>query len=253
MHPWNYGAAFAFVLGLFILSVSAHAQQASSPGFDVRQTERRFEAQESGQTPEGRRGVAVPRFARTETQADPTPLFVLRNVSLTGAHTIPPDQLAGAWQPFIGKKVSQADLAAIATGVGDVYRAAGFHLSRAIVPPQDIAAGVVRIQVIEGAISEIGLKGEGAEQFGIRAMLNPVIVEYPSRLATLERALMLINSRPGVRITDTQLEEIGTASGHFRLVVRCRPGMSTHISASTISARRRSGRGRAMRPPPTIR
>ena len=70
--PWNYGGAFACVLGLLAISASAHAQQASSPGFDVRQTERRFEAQESAQTPGGQRGVAVPRIARSETQADPS-------------------------------------------------------------------------------------------------------------------------------------------------------------------------------------
>jgi hemolysin activation/secretion protein len=218
-HPWNYGRALAFVLGLFVFPVSAHAQQASQSGVDVRQLERRFEAQESAQTSDGRRSVAVPRVSRTETPADPTPVVVLRNVSLTGAHAIAPDRLASAWQPFIGTKVSQADLVTIATDIGDLYRAAGFHLSRAIVPPQDIAGGSVRIQVIEGAISEIELKGEGAEQFGIRALLSPVTSEYPSRLATLERQLMLINTRPGVRITDTQIEEIGTASGHFRLVV----------------------------------
>src|SRR5215470_9496525 len=131
--PWNYGAAFVFVLGLVVTSVSAHAQQASSPGFDVRQTERRFEAQEYGQAPGGQRGVAVPRVARGETQADPRPLFVLRNVSLTGAHAVPPQALAAVWQPFIGKKVSQADLASIATAISDIYRAAGFLLSRAIV------------------------------------------------------------------------------------------------------------------------
>jgi hemolysin activation/secretion protein len=213
--PWNYGGAFAFVLGLFALSAPAHAQQ--SPGFDVRDTERRFEAQESAQ--DGRRSVAVPGVARSQAAGDPTPLFVLRNVSLTGAHAIAPDRLAETWRPFIGKKVSQADLAAIASAIGDCYRAAGFHLSRAIVPPQDIAGGSVRIQVIEGAIRDVVVKGEGAEQFGVRALLGPVLSEYPSRLVTLERQLMLINIRPGVRITDTQLEEIGTASGHFRLVL----------------------------------
>src|SRR5437667_6748103 len=92
--PWNYGGALAFVLGLFVISASAHAQQASQPGVDVRQLERRFEAQETNQTRDGRRGVAVPRINRIETQADPTPVVVLRNVSLTGAQAIPPDRLA---------------------------------------------------------------------------------------------------------------------------------------------------------------
>ncbi len=217
--PWNYGGLFSFVLGLFAFMGPAAAQQAAQPGVDVRQLERRFDEQDSAQAPGGGRNVAVPRVARSEAQADPTPLFVLRNVLLTGAQAMAPAQLASAWQPFIGKKVSQADLAKIATGIGDIYRAAGFHLSRAIVPPQDIAGASVRIQIIEGAITDIELKGEGAEQFGVRALLGPVVAEHPARLATLERQLMLINTRPGVRITDTQIEEIGNASGRFRLVV----------------------------------
>jgi hemolysin activation/secretion protein len=207
------------VLGLLFNSVPAMAQQASQPGVDVRQLERRFETQDTAQTPGGRPGIAVPRVARPDIQADPTPLFVLGNVSLTGARAIAPERLATAYQPFIGKKVSQADLAAIAGAIGDIYRAAGFHLSRAIVPPQDIADGGVRIQIIEGGISEVELKGDGAEQFGIRALLGPVLSELPSRLATLERQLLLINARPGVRITDSQIEEIGTATGRFRLVI----------------------------------
>ncbi len=44
------------------------------------------------QSTDGRRGVAVPRVSRSETAADPTPLFVLRNVSLTGAHAIAPER-----------------------------------------------------------------------------------------------------------------------------------------------------------------
>jgi hemolysin activation/secretion protein len=50
-------------------------------------------------------------------------------------------------------------------------------------------------------------------------MLDAVVAERPSQLATLERRLLLINGRPGVHIDDTGLEEIGTASGRFRLIV----------------------------------
>ncbi len=116
--------------------------------------------------------------------------------------------------------VSQSDLASIAQAIGDLYRAAGFHLSRAIIPPQDIEDGRVRIQVIEGSITDVALQGEGAaDQFGVRPMLEPVLAERPSRLATLERQLLLINGRPGVRVTDSAIEEIGGPTGRFRLVV----------------------------------
>ena len=211
------GLAMAAVLLLALALAPAKAQRASQPGYDPRQTEKRFEDLQSGQGTSGR--PPIPRIARQEGQEDSKPLFVLRRVAVTGAITIPRDRLAIAWQPYLGKKVSQADLAAIASAVGDVYRAVGFHLTRAIIPPQDIQDGRVRLTVVEGGITEVLLKGDGAEQFGIRPMLDAVVAEQPSRLATLERHLLLINGRPGVRIEDTALEEIGTASGRFRLTV----------------------------------
>ena len=207
-------------LGLSSLACySAHAQQANQPGYDPRQTERRFEVQQSSQGANARPRLPSPQFARPEGQEDTKPLFVLHHVSIAGAVAIPPDRLAATYHPYIGRKVSQADLAAIAAAVSDVYRAAGFHLSRAIVPPQDIQSGRVRIQVIEGSITELTLKGDGAEQFGIRPLLEAVLAERPARLTTLERQLLLTNGRPGVQIEDTAIEEIGTASGDFRLIV----------------------------------
>jgi len=197
----------------------AQAQHANQPGYDPRQTEKRFEDQQSSQGANGRPRLPSPQFARPEGQGDPKSLFVLRRVSITGAVAIPQDRLVTTYQPYIGKNVSQADLAAIAAAVSDLYRAAGFHLSRAIVPPQDIQSGQLHIQVIEGSITELALKGDGDEQFGVRPMLHAVLAERPSRLATLERQLLLINGRPGVRIEDTAIEEIGTASGDFRLIL----------------------------------
>jgi hemolysin activation/secretion protein len=236
-HPWNYGYAissaartrgtgpsrFALAASLMlavIIPSPARAQQASQPGFDPRQTEKRFDALQSEQAAAAARsGLQMPQVRPSEGRADSKPQFVLSKVSLTGARAIRPEEIARTYQPYLGKKVSQADLAAIASAISDLYRAAGFHLSRAIVPPQDIQGGHIRLQVIEGGITEVAFKGEGAEQFGVRPLLGPVLAEQPSRLPTLERQLLLINGRPGVRITDTALEEIGAASGRFRLVV----------------------------------
>jgi len=219
------------VLGLWILVACfpAQAQQANQPGYDPRQTEKRFEDQQSGRGPTTRPRLPTPQFARPDGQEDSKPLFRLRQVSITGAVAIPQERLASAYQPFIGREVSQADLAAIATAVGDIYRAAGFQLSRAIVPPQDIRNGELHVQIIEGGITEVALKGDEAGEFGIGPMLDAVLAERPARLATLERQLLLVNARPGVRVLDTSLEEIGTASGHFRLIVSLK---TWHVFAS---------------------
>jgi hemolysin activation/secretion protein len=201
-------------------SASAIAQQAGQTGFDPRQTEKYFEDLQSRErTQPARSGLRMPVLPRPTMPGDAKPLFVLRGVAISGAYTLSPDQLSTSYRPYLGKNVSQADLAAIAGSISDLYRAAGFHLSRAIVPPQDIQDGQVRIQVIEGGIAEVALDGDGAAQFGIRPLLDPVLAELPSRLMTLERQLLLINGRPGVRIVDTALEEIGAATGRFRLIV----------------------------------
>jgi len=213
-------AFFAFrftilALSLAISSPLARAQNAPAPGFDPRAAERRFEAPQSDH-----RAPRLPLASRgAPAQVSAKPLFVLRGIDVRGAHVMPPDGIAQTYQSYLGRRVSQADLAAIAQAISDLYRRQGYHLTRAIVPPQDIAGGRVRVQVIEGRITELVIKGEGAETFGIHAALEPVLAEQPARLDTLERKLLLLNDRPGMRITDTQLEEIGTGSGCFRLIV----------------------------------
>ena len=79
--------------------------------------------------------------------------------------------------------------------------------------------GRIKIEVIEGSIAELVINGDQSGRFGLQTLLDPIRMERPSRLATLERHLLLANERPGVRVTDTALEEIGTATGQFRLTV----------------------------------
>jgi hemolysin activation/secretion protein len=177
--------------------------------------------------------VAVPGLAQAPgaAAADATPFMTLADVSVTGAYTIPPEAIAQCYEPYIGKSVSQADLVAITDKITAVYRAAGFHLSRAIVPPQDIQNGHIQIAVIEGSVTAIDVKGDRATEFGVERALKPIIGETPSRLATFERHLLLASNLPGVRILDSALEEIGETSGHFRLTVT----VATSRASATVA------------------
>lgn len=177
---------------------------------------------------------AEPRAAETRrpsTSASPAPAaqaasapasgtaFRLKTVDLEGASVLAGPELAQAYAPYLGRDVSQADLLAITTALGQVYRAAGYHLTRAIVPAQDLAGGRLHIRVVEGYIEEVVVIGDDPGTYGLPALLAPLIVERPSRRATLERQLLLANDRPGIRVTDTTLDEIEPGSGRFRLKV----------------------------------
>jgi hemolysin activation/secretion protein len=195
------------------------AQQVHAPQPDMGRTEKRFDALEAEQRRAKSTAVPLPQVAHPATSADTKPWFRLTGVAVDGATLISPDAVAATWRPFLGRPVSQADLARIAENISELYRAAGFHLSRAIVPPQDVQGGRIRIQVIEGRIVDLVVNGERAVRFGVQQVLAPIAAEQPSRRATLERALLLANDLPGVRIVDSAIEEIGTGSGRFRLTV----------------------------------
>src|SRR5579859_7378732 len=141
--PWSYGETtshasvaphwitlFAAVAVSLLTLAPATAQQANQPGFDPRQAEKHFDNQQSGQNFPTRPALRMPQLVRPGVAGDNRPQFVLNGVYLTGASALPRDHLAAAYQPYLGKKVSQADLAAIAQAISDLYRAAGFQLSR---------------------------------------------------------------------------------------------------------------------------
>jgi len=214
------GAAVSVVVSILAATATPSvAQQTRAPQGDINRTERRFDTLEAEQRRAKSAAVPLPQVARPATGADTRPLFRLAGVTVTGATLIPADAVAATWQPFVGKTVSQADLVTIAGKISDLYREAGFHLSRAIVPPQDIQGGRIRIQVIEGRIADIVVNGERTERFGVRKVLAPIMAEPVSRRATLERAMLLVNDLPGARIADSTIDEVGTGSGRFRLTV----------------------------------
>ena len=181
------------------------AGAAGRTGIDPNQAEKNIDARREELQRAKRAGVRVPQLEKAEAQADTKPFFNLKTVSVEGVVSLPPDMLAAAYQPYLGQKVSQADMVAIARNISDLYRQAGFHLSRAVVPPQNLGNGRLRIRVIEGSIADIELLGDDQDRFGIRRLLDPIVAEHPSRLATVERKLLLANDIPGVRIADTQL------------------------------------------------
>jgi hemolysin activation/secretion protein len=145
--------------------------------------------------------------------------FTLAAVRIEGARAVPADKISSTYSEKIGSTVTGTDVLEISRRITELYRNAGFHLSRAIIPPQDLKSGVLRIDVVEGSIEQITLAGGGRDPIGILPILQPITLEQPSRLSTLERQLLLVNDRPGARVTDVNLAEIGSATGKFRLIV----------------------------------
>src|SRR6185503_17583679 len=79
---------------------------------------------------------------------------------VTGSTVYTPEQLAPIYKDRLGKQVTLLDVYQIAAAITAKYRSDGYVLSQAIVPQQQIRAGVVQIQVIEGRINRITIRDE---------------------------------------------------------------------------------------------
>lgn len=130
-----------------------------------------------------------PPQASTSTPAE---AFVLSRIVLEGATALPLVELEPLWQPLLGQMTTLSELEGLIARISARYRSAGFILSQAVLPPQRIEDGIVRVQVIEGRVNQITADGGRAvDRATALRLAAPITVEQPLTLSTLERGLLL--------------------------------------------------------------
>jgi len=97
--------------------------------------------------------------------------------------------------------ITVAELQQIVQDITNYYRNNGYILSRAVLPPQHVANGVVYVQVIEGYIDHVKVVGvpEGARPL-VQAYGNRISQMRPLQLKKMEEYLLLANEIPGVQV-----------------------------------------------------
>lgn len=143
----------------------------------------------------------------------------IRSVTLDGGTVFKTSDLSYCYSELIRKTVNEIHLANLTDCLTSHYHKAGYSLSRAIIPPQDVAGGRLVIRIVEGYISNVKFEGGDPDQFGIRKFSTPLMKPKPLTQAHLERYLLLISDAPGVNLEDTSLEEQGEMTGAFELTI----------------------------------
>ena len=146
--------------------------------------------------------------------------LILRNVMVEGVTVYSDDILEKFYAEFIGKKISLAQVFAIAENLQKKYRADGYMLTRVIVPPQSVDDGIFRIGVVEGFVSGIKIEGDiGPVRNRVEAILEDLVTEGPVKAQDLERYLLVVNDIPGIRAVGFLRSSIGEP-GASELVVQ---------------------------------
>lgn len=160
--------------------------------------------------------IPTPRRT-TEPQASDGLKFTVQDVAIEGNTLFDKAALAPLLAPVLGREITVRDLMAIADAIEAKYRAAGYVLTRAIVPPQRVGNGAFRIRVIEGFIKAIIVEGASPSTKSRIVDMLSVLVDRPAQLAIMERGLLLAGDLPGVSATGTLRP--GDEAGAAELVV----------------------------------
>ncbi len=146
--------------------------------------------------------------AHIEGEAEPSSFtdqqgttHMIQNVILKGNRVLSNEDLQPLYESVIGKEVSFRDLQRVANQITEKYLKAGYVLSSAIIPKQDISNGTVTIHVVEGYVDQISIEDpDHAVNERIQKYLDRILESRPLSRSVLEKSLILIQRVAGVQV-----------------------------------------------------
>jgi len=146
--------------------------------------------------------------------------FVLNRVTIEGNTVISDDVLMGPFNDLVGKEVTIGQVFAATEAITRIYDTAGYALSLAYVPVQDVENGALLIRVIEGFIGDVRITdGQSARSARWEQYAAKLKASRPLKSVDLERYLLLISDLPGVKATSVFERMDGGEPGAMRLVM----------------------------------
>ncbi|MBN2483306.1 MAG: ShlB/FhaC/HecB family hemolysin secretion/activation protein [Candidatus Omnitrophica bacterium] len=168
-----------------------------------------------------RRIQFVPRPSLIETEkesssslptASPGEKIYVRSVVVKGVTVFSRQDIVGIVSKFEQKDLSFGHIRELAENITEVYRERGYINSRAYIPPQTIADGILTVQVVEANIADIRV--EGNRYFKPFLYIKELALKKGDILNYfhLKRGLRRINSHPDrlARIVVSPGEEPGS-------------------------------------------
>lgn len=207
--------AFLAVAGTTIFLGGPTFGQEATGGGDGEAGQIRKQIEERKQAPPRRKPPPGPAIREEAAPAAAERFrFVLSAVVVEGSTVFEAKTFRPAYEAYLATRITEQEARAIAEAVTRIYRKAGYVLSRAEIPPQQIASGVLRVRVVEGYVGAVELSGARHRQAELRAITRAVTNERPVRLETIERTLLLIGDRAGITITDSSLRRADARGAH---------------------------------------
>jgi hemolysin activation/secretion protein len=140
--------------------------------------------------------LSLPQPSRQRSRS--TVQIPVRQITIHGNTLLPDSRLAALVKPAEGRTMSLAQLEQVVDGITQAYHQAGYPLTYAYLPQQQIRNGAVRVNVVEARYGTIAVVGHSKLKPSVA--LRTVGV-HPGEMITqarLTRGLILLSQTPGV-------------------------------------------------------
>lgn len=169
----------------------------------------------------------------------------VRGFRFEGNTAFPDEVLAGQLEPFINRRLSDAELEEARRAVTLHYVNNGYINSGAVLPDQAIGDGIITFQIIEGSLSEIVIKGN--DRLNTRYIKSRVgkATETPLNIVALRDQLEILRQdtniarinaelKPGVLPGDSYLDVSLEEQDPFRLELQFSNDRAASLGAERL-------------------
>ncbi|WP_294637722.1 ShlB/FhaC/HecB family hemolysin secretion/activation protein [uncultured Aquabacterium sp.] len=186
---------FSVLMLAVLVAMPASAQVAPDAGQVLRE-----QAAPSLQLPRPAKGVQIVSVPNLSTLPGGATVQI-QSVRFAGNTVLDSARLNAALGDIAGRTFDLAGLRELADHVTETYNKAGYPFARAYLPVQDLAAGVLVIEVIEGRYGRITVQGDEPLRAQAEKFTAGLKAGMPIESAALERAMLILQDQPGLDVT----------------------------------------------------
>lgn len=128
-------------------------------------------------------------------------------IMVEGLVALSPQDFADIVQDYSARTLGAGEMSALSDRIAARARERGFIFANAVISPQSLSSGVLRVSLDEGVIDEIRIEGDADP--AILSQLEPLRDGRPVTLARLERHILLADDISGIRLRSPRYEREG--------------------------------------------
>ena len=196
----NRGRPLLIALGFLLIGAAAHAQGAPDAGALQQQIDRnRFISLPPKST------LLTPEKQDSTTAASGLSVK-LKSIQFQGNTLLSAAQLTPSVASFLNRDLDYVQLQAAAAAAATAYREAGWVV-RSYLPEQDLAEGILTIQIVESVFGSVQVDGPAAKRIRLNKVTQFINANQlsgaPLNAQAMDRGLLLADDLPGVGVTGT--------------------------------------------------